>query len=197
MAAIWLILKFKRAALIIHEFLEPHWKSLSYILLQGLNKDCFHTVIFVLWLGWWMEDKKIDSITAFLTECRGKSRICLYGRQGAGWRTKRLGIVFVFLWCWILWGRWDGSVWRGWRETGRRERLFSLNKKIQIQRNHLCLHSMYVCMHLAYQWSVSDRHSADDQCVSSQRVLGQLGVCWVVQVCGLGCKTWTYNTATH
>lgn len=28
-----------------------------------------------------------------------------------------------------------------------------------------------------YLWSVSDRHGADDQCVSCHRVLGQLGVC--------------------
>lgn len=143
------MLKFKSAALIIHEFLEPHWKSLSYILLQGLNKDCFHTVIFVLWLGWWMEDKKIDSITASLTECRGKSRICLYGRQGAGWRTKRLGIVFVFLWCWILWGWWDGSVWRGWRETDRRERLFSLIA----ERKKLFMLAQYVsCLSVEREW---------------------------------------------
>lgn len=48
---------------------------------------------------------------------------------------------------------------------------------------HVSQLSMYVA--LTYQRGVSDGHAADDQCVSSQRVLGQLGVRWVVQVCGL------------
>lgn len=38
-------------------------------------------------------------------------------------------------------------------------------------------------------WSVYDRHGADDQCVSGHRVLGQLGVGWVVQVYRFSCKT--------
>lgn len=35
---------------------------------------------------------------------------------------------------------------------------------------------------LTYQRSVSCRYGADDQSVTSQRVLGQLGVRWVVEV---------------
>lgn len=35
------------------------------------------------------------------------------------------------------------------------------------------------------EWSVSDGHGADDQSVSRQRVLGQLGVSLVVEVRGL------------
>lgn len=35
------------------------------------------------------------------------------------------------------------------------------------------------------EWSVSDGHGADDQSVSSQRVLGQLGVSLVVEVRGI------------
>lgn len=41
---------------------------------------------------------------------------------------------------------------------------------------------------LTYLWSVSDGHGADDQCVSGHGILGQLGVCWVVRVCGLRCQ---------
>lgn len=49
---------------------------------------------------------------------------------------------------------------------------------------------------LTYQRSVSCRYSADDQCVTSQRVLGQLGVCGMVQVGGLRRETWTNKRAT-
>ena len=45
----------------------------------------------------------------------------------------------------------------------------------------LCVKSVV----LTYLRGVSDGHGADDQCVSGHGVLGQLGVCWVVQVSGL------------
>lgn len=54
-----------------------------------------------------------------LFECKEKSGVCLCGGRGAGWRTRRLGKVFVHLWASTLRGRWDGSVWGGCRKKGR------------------------------------------------------------------------------
>lgn len=75
--------------------------------------------------------------------------------------------------------------------------LFILTKLMETVRHTLSiLWKVINCaVALTYQRRVSCRYSADDQCVTSQRVLGQLGVCRVVQVGRLWRETWTNKQA--